>query len=620
MPASSINPPKWLAATGVLFATISLLVLLWSANKAVDVTDEGFYLLSFKYHEFYHATFSNFHLIVETLLGGRVLTIVGYRLAYLATLAGQSLVFAYGVMYWLKRGTDQLLKTNRALFIGLFAVFFLAALSAFAFAIRTLSYNSLNSFFIYVTSGLVLVIGSRRLHNLKTALLCLAVGGLEVFALMNKVSSGVILLVWHVLLLLVLRYRDFLNLLKYSLPALVAGLLAGGLLYFACVQPFPDWRGNFPRELMFITYYGYGLEYMLRGYLHDIETALQFALWPGSLLLGGVWLLSTPAAARRWAANLAAAALIGGFVWLCYRRGAFENAYFNLSAPLKIFLVMLAAIALVRFRSASPEAESRVPFKAAELPVLIWLLGLPAVAAYGTANSLLLNMLLDITAWFALGVVLLLPVWAVPTGAGAARKPVWLSLLLGLLPLLYAFQQLLHGVVFQPYMSYATLLEQRVDLPVAGQPEQIRVTPAFHRLVGSLAALLAKGGYRVGDRLIALNDMPGLVYLLGGRSPNAAWFFGFSFYRNTHALSLNKKALPGAFLLVNTAFTPEQLAELHKSGLNYPQDYVLLGQVTATYTRMSGQNTTIRVYAPRPQTPPPVASFRQPAPQFQSIN
>ena len=58
--------------------------------------------------------------------------------------------------------------------------------------------------------------------------------------------------------------------------------------------------------------------------------------------------------------------------------------------------------------------------------------------------------------------------------------------------------------------------------------ERLRLDTSTADLVFRLDAAMREKGFQTGDPIIALTDMPGLVYLLGGKSPGVPWYFGMS--------------------------------------------------------------------------------------------
>jgi len=60
------------------------------------------------------------------------------------------------------------------------------------------------------------------------------------------------------------------------------------------------------------------------------------------------------------------------------------------------------------------------------------------------------------------------------------------------------------------------------EIPGAGS---VGLDPGQKRLLAELQRRLQSAGFKTGDPIVAIGDMPGLVYLLGGWSPGTCWYF-----------------------------------------------------------------------------------------------
>lgn len=599
---------KWFRVFLLLLTVVSLAVFGWAANKGLDVSDESFYLLNYRYADTYHASFSSFHLIINTMLGGHEFSITGYRIIYLFIMALQTAIFTYGFGKWLESEVGGRMQRITAGMYGIiFCYFLLATFAIFSWAPRTLSYNGINSLVIYASAGLLLFALSRSSRD-RLALLALVLAGVLLpFGFFTKISAAVLCLGWHGLMLLLVRRPKVGELLIFIVLPLAIGIGVGTLLYFGTVQSYADWWLNFNREMKVIVKVGYGPGQMVRRYLFDAMHVLLFVLWPGLPLLGACVLLTgkrAESARKPLPLYGIAAVLLLAFAYLCVRYNVFDHAYRNADATTRLLFLFLVAVVIVWFRRQSATLALRF----SEIVVLVWLLALPAVAAFGTANSLLTNVLNDIVAWFAILLFfafrLLLVPRPVPANSALSPAPllapnqrrVLYALLI--LPALYVFEQAMWGSIFRPYMLPDNLLAQTEQLEAPGIRGKFYVDARFRTFVAELYATLQRGGYQPGQSIVALNDMPGLVYLMNGWSPNAPWYFSFAFERNIHALALNPANIKGSYLLLNKELSSQEQQELQAHGLNFPAGYQLLGQLANPYNVFNADQTTVWVYAP----------------------
>ena len=136
---------------------------------------------------------------------------------------------------------------------------------------------------------------------------------------------------------------------------------------------------------------------------------------------------------------------------------------------------------------------------------------------------------------------------------------------------------------------------QTEPLHAAGVTGRLQVDPATAAFVTKLEKLLAAGGFRPGDPLLAFYDLPGVVYLCGGVSPGAAWYFPGRDARNCHAFDITSQPLGKACILVNQPLGDELKSCLHEHGLAFPENYRLVGTVLSSY---HSEYRHVQVYAP----------------------
>ena len=84
--------------------------------------------------------------------------------------------------------------------------------------------------------------------------------------------------------------------------------------------------------------------------------------------------------------------------------------------------------------------------------------------------------------------------------------------------------QIVGGTINVPYGLNASLLRQTVATEIGSPSSRVSVDPDMHALVVDLRRLANECGFRDDDDLLALYNMPGIVYALGGRSPGIPWY------------------------------------------------------------------------------------------------
>jgi hypothetical protein len=146
------------------------------------------------------------------------------------------------------------------------------------------------------------------------------------------------------------------------------------------------------------------------------------------------------------------------------------------------------------------------------------LFGLPWVVAFGTGNSLLFPGSQVIVAWKVLVLIPIAALWASPpvrtVGFG-----------IGLLSLIATQAQFLDGYILHPYRLPTPLYAQSVPVPNLPRGHALLFDAETAASLKTLASRVASLHPGENPRIMAFFDCPGIVYLLGGRSPAIPWYF-----------------------------------------------------------------------------------------------
>jgi hypothetical protein len=201
--------------------------------------------------------------------------------------------------------------------------------------------------------------------------------------------------------------------------------------------------------------------------------------------------------------------------------------------------------------------------------VLIFLIGLPFVAAAGTNNPLDHNMALCMAPWFA-------AVWlifATPTADGAAGWLRWLlpAFLAGLCSI-----QVFSGCLQDPYRLSTGLPGQNTPTVVGPAGSVLLLDPASSRFITGLRQAAAACGLIPGSPVLAFYNMPGLVYAIGGVSPGIPWYAGRDTGSANQATqqvlaTLPPETLKASALLITAQ--PSALPDLSVLRLSFPKQY-----------------------------------------------
>lgn len=129
----------------------------------------------------------------------------------------------------------------------------------------------------------------------------------------------------------------------------------------------------------------------------------------------------------------------------------------------------------------------------------------------------------------------------------------------------------------------------------------VRVDPNQKKLLQQLQSRLGMAGFRPGDPIVAIGDMPGVVYLLGGWSPGTCWYFANTpqqeFYVRAVLGAVPKEIRGRSFLILreNSPLFERRRTLLKLTGGNRPADFVT-GPLS-----LEGSSTRIHGWGPAPR-------------------
>jgi hypothetical protein len=148
---------------------------------------------------------------------------------------------------------------------------------------------------------------------------------------------------------------------------------------------------------------------------------------------------------------------------------------------------------------------------------LLWLVVLPFVTAAGTTHRIFINALLHAAPLSAATLLL----------ASSLDKDIRRGIVVPTVCLVIVglgFSQFFTGFVLSPYRT-APKWTQTVPVEIGVPSTVLKVDPLTAEFIGQTRQALAKAGFKPGDDILALYGLPGLVYAVGGVSPQKPWFF-----------------------------------------------------------------------------------------------
>ncbi len=561
-------------------ALLKLLIALVLADRGFELGDEGLFLLNLNHPADAPPPFEFYRLRSLFGEGPWIDVVAARRIRIGAELLG-SLALIAGVFAWARRRVFE----EGAVGFGIFASVSLLGMQL-SVASRSLGYNDVSNLFVYAALGALFglaAIGPGREEHLRRSLTAAAAGGLTGLQVFVKFPPALLLwaatVAWLLLGFRWLATSERVRLagvhgVATALGMLVLVVATGGLEELAprlaVASVLPELTGYRPAAILarYLTY--------------DRSSLLLAAAFAAVVL--GAW----RAGALRPHGKPDTALVLG----LILATGAAWAAVAWSKPPYFDFAVMTLFVAGVGAAGALLVVAWRDERGDGSAMALLMLAGAPFVLIAGTNVPLTMRLPSHVLPLFVLVAVV-----ACDQAARAGR-----AILLGVvaawgvaltLPV-FANQQ-----VFSPYGLRAGIHQQ--TQPVEALPG-VRVDLASARFLDAVVETLRAGGHVPGDPVVALDYMPGLVHLVGGRSP------GFNFYMSGKArlncFNLDRAGFDGPpYLILGRPMQPAQRACLE--AFRFPDDFVLLRELRFPYDEVyAGFGlhglTHVSIYGPRP--------------------
>jgi hypothetical protein len=159
-----------------------------------------------------------------------------------------------------------------------------------------------------------------------------------------------------------------------------------------------------------------------------------------------------------------------------------------------------------------------------------------------------------------------------------------------------SFSQFITGFVLNPYR---TAPKWTLTVPVkVGVPSTIlKLDPASAECIEKTKAALATAGFKPGDDVLALYGLPGLVYAVGGVSPERPWFFDnygeTGHNENIRALKrIPYERLSRSFIF-HTKSNPTAIIQLKSCGILFPSCFKQICEL-----HVPPKNTFTEIWSP----------------------
>ena len=572
------------AATGTWAVAAAL-----TAGQGLDSTDEGFYLLSYRWWDTDFRTFTGAQFVygpVFELLGHNI---AGLRLVRLLTIIGANVAFGWTFMRWLRLRRPNAAATRWWEAAGTAAIVACGGMN-YGWLPLSPGYNDVSLLGALLAAAIVLKAAADVSEGRTIPFwVPLSLGPVALAMLLAKwASSGLTLLVLALVGFAVLvpaGARQMARVATLALAGLALSIVAVQLFIVPLNQALPLMvatnklvaaGANNPSSLFL----------MYRLTIADLIT--RTALAHGLLLITAVAAVALRTRlTSRIVAVLGITTTILSF-WILLTAGAFTGGNQNirtysvgLTLVLALTLIVALGTLLDRRRPFSNTSSlRRESWRGAA--VVAMLLALPLTQAAGTGNPIYYMVFNCLSAWAALIIFVLTGIEGAPQVARAltaatAAGAVVLASAIGTTALW------LH-----PYRAASPSLSTAV---VSGVPalRSVRVEPrmagVYSQLRRELEPYLIPGG---GTYMMGFDGMAGIIFALDGRSVGEAWYSGIGRQRTAagiRAVCHDGKGPWGArppILLFSRKISGTEIGALKACGLEFARDYRQLGNSTQT--------------------------------------
>jgi len=589
---NSLNSSRCISQHSLFFIFALVLALyiliqpVYLAPRGLDLTDESYYLMwtadpwayipevslfGFFYHPLYILTGGDITYLRVTNLLFTWLLFYGCALALVKKTA-LSAAPAWSV--------NQAHLHLAALFLTVPAQLLLA------FIRSTPNYNTLCAQGLALAVWGLLLIEHERRACMLSGWIMLGLGGYMTF--MGKPSSA-LLLGMVVLVYLSAAHRD-------KLPwVFLAVLTALAALTFTAATVSGSLE-NFVHEYTWVLQQrsGEGSQYQSGPMLKRFFSTLGWP-WKGWLIFFAVAGASYAYVTRVAAGNRKLVVCGEALLWALVLIGLGWMSGF-LPSPRKIFAYESGfAFALLSAPAGALLACRPPTFRSVQtrlLKIVLLLLVMPYIFAFGTDHPYIRHALLCIVFWLPAAVLLM-------AAFGPERAKILAACKITTAASLCIIAGLAQHSVQYPYRQTHSLLRQSRVITAAGTGHTFIVSDDMHEYLAGLQKLAADAGFKNGQCLLDMTGhSPGAVHMLGAKAPGKPWLFG-GYAASRHWLTsyldrLPSAALKSCWILVEPEGPrPLDTAWFAKYGLNV-DTYIEVGVLSAPYKEQSFRQVLLK--------------------------
>lgn len=557
-----------------------------AANDGFDITDEGYYLLSYRWWDSTPLALTGVQYVYGPVFEWFGYDIVKLRLFRLLTVVVVHLLFGYSFMRWL-RGRRPGMPATKLWELAGTAVILAAGGMCYGWLPLSPGYNDVVLLGALTLVSCVLWMATAVDRGRPVSFWLPVAAGLVIgLMVLAKWTSVVVIGLIVVAAVVVLAGQSW--------RAVARGILfaVGGLGVAALVVQLFVVRLNVAVPGI-VT-----VNKFIAGTSYSPTELLQFYWSSGMRLLGralrahGLLLLATALAViARWRwLRIASAVLVVVALVLSVRRvvaddGALGGSVHTSTYPVTLLAAVLVAVvaaagALIAGRVGVTDC-SRLSRENTRTWVILGLLVLlPLVQAFGTNTPLYTIGFNAFAAWAAVMIAVLTGIWATPIVARVTLGLVLVGSLVATASIAYT------GLFRYPYRSVGhSQLTAAATLPAL---KGLHLSPVAERNYSRLAADLRPFTEPAGRPMLAFDKMAGVVLMLGGRPVGEAWVAPKERERTAagieHVCRQGRPWDPSRppLIILNRSISDVEITALHACGLDFHADYEQLAPARQT--------------------------------------
>jgi hypothetical protein len=600
MPRRGVRQLVIAAAFSALAALVWIVVAALTADRGFDTSDEGFYLLSYRWWDVNTRTYTGVQYLYGPVFEALGYNIAGLRLVRLFTVVAVHAVFAWSVMTWLRRRRKSAPATRLWEVAGAAAII-AAGGATYGWLPLSPGYNDVSLLAALLAAAVVLRTATAIDAGTRVpAWVPVVLGPVLVGSVFAKwVSSTLTIGVVGLAIVIILAPQGVRELLRFA-GWTALGALGAVTLIHLLLMPLDT---GLPQILAVNR---------LVARATNSPTSLLEMYWTTTVDIGktivkrhGLLVVAAAVAvfARRPLGQWIAAVLaVAGFVFAGWRllanRGEIGGTTNLTRYPIGLLgaVAVAAAVGLMvlgarRFGGLPAPSLSREGRRG--WAVLALLAVLPLAQAFGTGNPIYKMAVNGFAAWMAIVVVVLT---GIETAPGVAR-----AITAGVAAAGVALSSSVAATGLWAH-PYRTVGHDRATAIAKGVPAlaSVRLSPAKAHAYSDLRRRLAPYLEPPGRAIMAFDEMAGIVLLLDGRPVGEAWYSALDPHRTAEDIRAVCQAGPWwgdrpPLLLFRRPVTDIEIDVLGSCGLHFATDYRLLAAREETMGLL--------VYVPRVEGP-----------------